>query len=109
MNSLTGICITKLDVLDGLETIRVCVAYDYDGQELSIPPTGADAFAKCKPIYIDFPGWKESTLGVTRYEDLPVNARAYLEKLEELLETPIDIISTGPDRVETLVKRHPFE
>jgi len=109
MNSLTGICITKLDVLDGLDSVRICVGYNCDGKELSIPPTGAEAFGKCEPIYIDMPGWKESTLGVTRYEDLPLNARNYLEKLEQLIEVPIDIISTGPDRVETLIKRHPFE
>lgn len=102
-------CITKLDVLDGLETLSLCVGYNYDGKELKSPPTGAEAFERCKPIYIDMPGWQSSTLGVQNYEALPTNARAYLEKIETLIETPIDIISTGPDRNETIIKRHPFD
>ena len=109
INSLTGLCITKLDVLDGLETLRLCVGYKCDGQELTSPPTGAEAFERCEPIYIDMPGWQDSTLGVQSYEALPANARAYLEKIESLIDTPIDIISTGPDRNETLIKRHPFD
>ena len=108
-NSLTGICITKLDVLDGLETVRVCVGYRCDGQELQTPPTGAEAFARCEPIYIDMPGWQESTVGVRDYDQLPANAKAYLEQLESLIETPIDIISTGAERNETVIKRHPFD
>ena len=109
INSMTGICITKLDVLDGLETVRICVGYNCDGQELKTPPMGAEALAGCQPIYIDMPGWNDQTAGVRRYEDLPVNARAYLEKLEGLLETPIDIISTGAERNDTVIKRHPFD
>jgi adenylosuccinate synthase len=109
INSLSGLCITKLDVLDGLETLRLCIGYNSEGQELKNPPTSAEAFERCKPIYIDMPGWQDSTLGVQSYEALPANARAYLEKIESLIETPIDIISTGPDRKETLIKRHPFD
>ena len=109
LNSLSGICLTKLDVLDGLKTIRLCVGYQCEGKELKTPPTGAEAFARCQPVYIDMPGWQDSTIGVRRYEDLPANAHAYLDKLEQLIEVPIDIISTGPDRNETIIKRHPFD
>lgn len=107
-NSVSGLCMTKLDVLDGLDTIRIGVAYkDADGKEVGVP-LGAEGMAACEPVYIDMPGWKESTFGIKRLEDLPENARAYLKKIEELLEVPIDIISTGPDRAETIVLRHPF-
>jgi adenylosuccinate synthase len=109
INSVSGICITKLDVLDGLETVKICTGYLMDGQELSAPPVGAEAFARCEPRYIECPGWSESTFGVTATEDLPANARAYLETIEQLSGLPIDLISTGPDRVETLVRRHPFD
>ncbi|MDM8559850.1 adenylosuccinate synthase [Candidatus Parabeggiatoa sp. HSG14] len=109
VNSLTGLCITKLDVLDGLETLRICVGYDYNGQEIKTPPTGAEAYARCKPIYLDMPGWQESTIGIQSYDALPPNACAYLEKIEDLVETPIDIISTGADRNQTVIKRHPFD
>lgn len=109
INSLTGLCITKLDVLDGLETVRLCVAYNDQGQELKTPPTGAEAFARCEPIYIDMPGWQDSTVGVRRFDELPAQARAYLEKIESLIDIPVDIISTGADRNETIIKRHPFD
>lgn len=109
INSVTGLCITKLDVLDGMETIKVCTAYEMDGQELDSPPVGADALARCKPRYLELPGWSESTLGVTALDGLPPNARAYLETIEELSGLPIDLISTGPDRCQTLVRRHPFD
>ena len=109
VNSLSGICITKLDVLDGLDRIRICVGYEYEGQERKSPPVGAEAYADCKPIYVDMPGWKESTVGLQSYQELPANAKAYLDKIEQIIETPIDIISTGPDRKETIIKRHPFE
>ncbi len=109
MNSLTGICLTKLDVLDGLEMMRICVGYKCDGEELKTLPMGAENLARCQPIYIDQPGWNDQTAGVRRYEDLPVNARAYIEKLESLLETPIDIISTGAERNDTIIRRHPFD
>ncbi len=109
INSVTGICITKLDVLDGMETVKICTGYVMDGQELTTPPVGADDFARCQPRYLDCPGWSESTFGVTSLDDLPKNARAYLNTIEELTGLPIDIISTGPDRVETLIRRHPFD
>lgn len=109
INSVSGLCLTKLDVLDGLETVKICVGYqDEQGRELGIP-FDAEGWASVKPIYEDMPGWQESTVGVTRLEDLPENARAYIKRLEALVEVPIDIISTGPDRVETIILRHPFE
>lgn len=109
INSITGLCLTKLDVLDGLETIRLCVAYERNGEPVDILPLSADEFNGCVPVYIDMPGWKESTLGVTDYEQLPANARAYIEKVESLAGVPIDIISTGPDRCETIVRRDLFK
>jgi len=109
INSVSGMCLTKLDVLDGLETIKICVAYRLDGREITAPPVGADRLAECEPIYIEMPGWKASTVGVGSRNALPERARAYLSKIEELCETPIDIISTGPDRAETVVMRHPFD
>jgi adenylosuccinate synthase len=109
INSLTGICITKLDVLDGLETVKIAIAYDCQGKQIKTAPTVADQYARCQPIYMELPGWQESTAGIRRYEDLPANARAYLEQLETLIETPIDIISTGADRKDTIIKRHPYQ
>ena len=109
INSVTGMCITKLDVLDGLDTVKICVAYRLDGHEVDTPPVGADRFEQCEPVYIEMPGWKESTVAAKSRDELPEAARAYLRKVEELCETPIDIISTGPDRDETLVLRHPFD
>jgi adenylosuccinate synthase len=108
INSLSGICLTKMDVLDGLETLRIAVGYDCDGQTVDTPPIGADAYEQCKPQYIDMPGWSESTVGVKNYDDLPENAKAYIKKIEEVVGVPVDIISTGPDRNETIVLRHPF-
>jgi adenylosuccinate synthase len=109
VNSVTGICITKLDVLDGMETVKICVAYRLDGKEVDTPPVGADLFEKCEPVLIEMPGWSESTVGTRSMDKLPQAARDYLSKVEKLCGAPIDIISTGPDREETLVKRHPFE
>jgi adenylosuccinate synthase len=109
INSVTGMCITKLDVLDGLERVKICVAYRLEGKEVDTPPVGADRFAECEPVFIELPGWQESTVGATSMDELPAAARDYLKKIEELCEAPIDIISTGPDRAQTLVLRHPFE
>jgi adenylosuccinate synthase len=109
INSVTGICITKLDVLDGLDTLKICVAYKLDGQEVDAPPVGADGFEKCEPVYIEMPGWSESTMGAKSVDDLPQRARDYLRRIEELTGTPVDVISTGPDREETIVVRHPFD
>lgn len=102
-------CVTKLDVLDGMETVKICVAYKLDGKEVMTPPVGADLFEKCDPVFIEMPGWQESTVGVKSTENLPQAARDYLAKIEDLCGVPIDIISTGPDREETIIKRHPFE
>ncbi|VAW96577.1 Adenylosuccinate synthetase, partial [hydrothermal vent metagenome] len=109
INSTTGLCITKLDVLDGLDVIRLCVGYTINGEERRTPPVGAEAFADCHPVYVEMPGWSDSTVGVKNYDDLPENAKNYLKRIEEITETPIDIISTGPDRNETIVLRHPFK
>ncbi|MEQ6342319.1 MAG: adenylosuccinate synthase [Gammaproteobacteria bacterium] len=109
INSVSGLCITKLDVLDGLDTIRLCVGYRCGGVERLTPPVGAEAFATCEPVYIDMPGWTESTVGIKYYDELPENARAYLRRIEAIVETPIDIISTGPDRADTIVLRHPAD
>ncbi len=108
INSISGLCITKLDVLDGLETVSLCTGYKLDGTVIDVPPVDTDAFARCEPIYENMPGWSESTFGVTSYEALPANAKAYLKRLEEVVETPIDIISTGPDRDQTIILRHPY-
>ena len=107
-NSVTGLCVTKLDVLDGLDSIRMCVDYRCGVERLDHVPLGAEALAACEPIYEEMPGWRDSTFGVRRYEDLPAAARAYLRRIEGLADAPIDIISTGPDRADTIVLRNPF-
>jgi adenylosuccinate synthase len=108
LNGVTGLCITKLDVLDSLPTIRLCTGYRYEGRIVDILPFGADAVARCEPVYQDFPGWGQSTFGVCSWSDLPAAARAYLERLSELAGVPLDLISTGPERDQTIVLRHPF-
>ena len=108
LNSLSGICITKLDVLDGLESLQICTGYQYNGEVRKTPPSGADDFAECKPVYEELPGWDESTLGIRNFNDLPDNAQRYIKRLEEVTETPIAMISTGPDREETIILEHPF-
>lgn len=109
VNSINTICLTKLDVLDGLDVIKVCVGYqDKDGNPAQMP-SSADQFDKVTPVYKELPGWKESTYGVSSMVDLPDNARAYIRYIEEAIGAPIDIISTGPDRLETIVLRHSFE
>ena len=109
INSVTGMCITKLDVLDGLETIKICVSYRLDGNSTTIPPVGADRIEQCEPEYIEMPGWTDSTVNAKSFDELPAAAQAYLRKIEELCETPIAIISTGPDRAETLILTNPFD
>jgi len=108
INSISGICLTKLDVLDGLETVKICVAYKNAAGEEIEAPTDADSYDGLVPVYEEMPGWSESTLGATCLAELPANARAYVERIEELIGTPIDIVSTGPDRNETIVLRHPY-
>ncbi len=109
LNSVSGLCVTKLDVLDGLDEIRICVGYDTPSGRLQSVPTGAELLEQVTPIYEEQPGWKESTVGIRSWDDLPANARRYLERIAEIAETPVDIISTGPDRADTIVIRHPFE
>ena len=109
INSLTGLCITKLDVLDGLETIRICASYDYQGENIHMPPLGADAIEQCTPVYETMPGWSESTVGAKSLDDLPENARNYLKRLEEAVGVPVHIVSTGPERDETIIVKHPFD
>lgn len=109
INGVSGLCVTKLDVLDGVESLQIGVGYRVNGKTLDILPAGADALTGCEPIYEEIPGWTESTVGIKRFEDLPKNARAYLKRIEETCEVPIDLISTGPDREETIVLRHPFK
>jgi len=108
-SSVSGLCVTKLDVLDGLETVRICIGYEIDGEAIKGVPVLVDRFADCRPVYEDMPGWSESTVGLTAYADLPRNAQNYLARIEELVETPIEIISTGPDREQTIIKTHPFD
>jgi len=108
-SSVSGLCLTKLDVLDGLDTLQICIGYKSASGVSEQPPLFADAFADVEPVYEEMPGWKESTIGVTSYDGLPKNARAYLERLQVLAGVPIDIISTGPDRDQTIVLRHPFD
>jgi len=109
INGLTGLCITKLDVLDGLEKIKIAVGYKLDGSVVDIAPNGAHLLERCEPIYEEIPGWAESTAGKTKLEDLPKEARSYLDKLEQVVGVPISIVSTGPDRDETIVLSHPFD
>ena len=109
INGVSGICLTKLDVLDGIETIKLCTGYKLDGREIDIFPVGAEDAARCEPIFEDMPGWAESSLGKQSLDALPANARAYIKRVEELIGVPIDMVSTGPDREETLVLRHPFK
>jgi len=108
-SSVSGLCVTKLDVLDELETIQICNGYEIDGEPIPGLPVVVDRFADCKPVYEELPGWQESTVGVTQHADLPANAKDYLARIEELAGVPIDIISTGPDREQTIIRQHPFE
>jgi adenylosuccinate synthase len=108
-SSCSELCVTKLDVLDGLDTIRVCVGYKIDGAVATTPPLLPQHFGECEAVYEELPGWKQSTVGVIRYEDLPENARAYLERLQSLVGIPISIISTGPDREQTIIRQNPFD
>jgi len=107
-SSVSGLCVTKLDVLDDLESIQICVGYQIDGESIPGLPVVVDRFAECKPVYEELPGWQDSTVGVTELKKLPANARKYLARIEELAGVPVDIISTGPDRQQTIIERHPF-
>ncbi|AOB30744.1 adenylosuccinate synthetase [Bordetella sp. H567] len=109
LNGISGLCITKLDVLDGLETIRLGVGYRVNGEFRDVLPYGAVEVAKAEAVFEELPGWSESTVGITEYEKLPAAARAYLERVAQVCEVPIDLVSTGPDRTETIVLRHPLK
>ncbi len=108
LNGVDGLCITKLDVLDGLDEVKIGVGYTVDGAPLELLPSGADAVARCVPVYESLPGWRESTLGVKSFDALPANARAYLQRIEALTGVPIAMVSTGADRDETILRHHPF-
>ncbi len=108
LNGVSGLCITKLDVLDGMPEIRLCTHYTVRGRTVNLLPSGAEEVEECTPVYETLPGWRESTVGVKRYDELPATARAYLERIEALTGVPIAMISTGPERDETILRRHPF-
>jgi adenylosuccinate synthase len=109
LNGVSGLCVTKLDVLDGFDEIRVCTAYRLGGEVLDAPPLDAHDWERLEPVYETFPGWQESSRGARAMEDLPVNARSYLGKMEELCGAPVHIVSTGPDRSENIIIRYPFD
>jgi adenylosuccinate synthase len=109
INGISGLCITKLDVLDGLPEIKVCVGYELNGKRIDILPLDADEIEACIPIYDTFPGWTEKTAGITQWDKLPLNARRYLERVQEFIGAPIDMVSTGPDREHTILLRHPYQ
>ena len=109
LNGISGLGVTKLDVLDGMETVQLAVGYRVNGAVSDILPAGAEALAECEPVYEEMPGWKESTVGLTRFGQLPAAAQDYLKRIEQILEAPIDLISTGPEREQTIVLRHPFK
>jgi adenylosuccinate synthase len=109
INGISGLCITKLDVLDGLDEILVCTGYELDGRSIDILPLDADEIVACRPVYERFQGWSESSAGAKAWEQLPARARAYLERVQQLIGVPIDMVSTGPDREHTIVLRHPFK
>ena len=109
LNGVTGLCVTKLDVLDGLSTVKICTGYVRAGQPVDLLPFGAEDVATCEPLYEELPGWSESTYGVKSWDGLPAAALRYLQRLCELVGSPIDMVSTGPDRDETILIRHPFK
>jgi adenylosuccinate synthase len=109
LNGLTGLAITKLDVLDGLESVKICTGYDYRGNNMTDFPASLKVLGECKPIYETLPGWPENISGIRKLEDLPENVKSYLNRIETLIQTPIDIVSVGPDRDQTIVLRNPFK
>jgi adenylosuccinate synthase len=108
-NSVSGLCVTKLDVLDGMDTVRICTGYKVDGRTVETPPIGAEGLAAVEAVYEDLPGWSQSTFGTRRYQDLPPAARAYLKRVEDVTGAEVAIVSTGPDREHTIVLRNPFD
>lgn len=108
-SGITSLCVTKLDVLDGLETVKICIGYRLDDELIDVPPVRVDSYSHCVPVYEELPGWDESTVGVTAHAELPANARDYLKRMQQVLGVPINLISTGPDRAQTIVLKHPFD
>ncbi len=108
VNGLSGLCITKLDVLDGLTELELCIGYELDGERIDLLPMGAEEISRCVPIYETIPGWTESTVGVTKYDELPANARKYLERIQEVTGVPVAMISTSPDRDHTILVHNPY-
>lgn len=109
LNGLNSFAITKLDVLTGLDTLRVCIAYEWEGQELISRPASLNKFAKCTPVYKDLPGWQEDISGARRLEDLPAQAKAYVELIQGVTNVPLSIVSVGPARKETIMVKSPFQ
>jgi adenylosuccinate synthase len=109
VNGLSGLCITKLDVLDGLSELKLCTGYELDGETIDILPMGADDIARCTPIYETLPGWTQSTVGVTQHDKLPPEAQRYLQRIEETTGVPIHMVSTSPDRDHTILLHHPYQ
>ena len=109
INSVSGLCITKLDILDEMPTVRLCTGYRIEGEQQDTPPLSAEELGRCEPVYEDMPGWGSSTVGIRSRADLPSPARAYIERIESLAGVPVDLISTGAERDQTIVERHPFD
>jgi adenylosuccinate synthase len=107
-SGITGLCVTKLDVMDGLETVKICTGYRLNGELLDAPPLRVDLYKDCEPVYEEHPGWMESTAGLTDYSQLPEAARNYLDRMQAVLGVPVDLISTGPDRDHTIILKHPY-
>jgi adenylosuccinate synthase len=108
-SSITSLCVTKLDVLDGLETVKICIGYRLDGEQIDVPPIRVDRYAECEPVYEELSGWSDSTVGITDYAALPAAAQRYIERMQEILGVSIDLVSTGPDRDQTIILKHPFD
>ena len=109
INGVSGLCVTKLDVLDGMESVQIGIGYKMNGVARDILPFGAELLSECQPVYEEMPGWKDSTVGITRFDDLPLAARNYLDRMQAVCGVPIDIVSTGADREHTIVRRNPFD
>jgi adenylosuccinate synthase len=103
------LCVTKLDVLDGLDTIKICIGYRLDGEVYDVPPHLVGRYEDCEPVYEEMPGWEASTVGITEFDQLPGPARRYLERLQEVVGIPVDMVSTGPARDDNIIVRHPFD
>ncbi|TDJ44881.1 MAG: adenylosuccinate synthase [Gammaproteobacteria bacterium] len=108
-SSVSALCVTKLDVLDALDTIKICIGYRLDGEVYDVPPHLVGRYEDCEPVYEELPGWRTSTVGVTEFDRLPAPARRYLERLQEIVNIPVDMVSTGPARGDNIIVRHPFD